>query len=143
MVQAYIKKIHKKVRHLAKKTTPDHNIGLGFAIGSFWSLLFTPGLSIILALAHAFVQKNADKVSVLFGLAVCNPLVSAPLYAICVPKGTFFLTETQASGLFSTSVDFIARFYTCNSYFALTISLLLYCIVRISVKLLRKETHWW
>lgn len=74
-------------RRLRRATGSPHEVALGFAVASFWSILPTPGLSILFGFATAaFIRMS--KVSLAIGFAAFNPAVCVLLvYPWALPIG--------------------------------------------------------
>lgn len=74
-------------RRLRRAGGSPHEVALGFAIAAFWSILPTPGLSILFGFATAaFIRMS--KVSLAIGFAAFNPAVCVFLvYPWALPIG--------------------------------------------------------
>lgn len=74
-------------RRLRRAAGSPHEVALGFAVATFWSILPTPGLSILFGFATAaFIRMS--KVSLAIGFALFNPAVCVFLvYPWALPIG--------------------------------------------------------
>jgi uncharacterized protein (DUF2062 family) len=74
-------------RRLRRAAGSPHEVALGFAVAAFWSILPTPGLSILFGFATAaFIRMS--KVSLAVGFALFNPAVCVFLvYPWALPIG--------------------------------------------------------
>lgn len=74
-------------RRLRRAAGSPHEVALGFAVATFWSILPTPGLSILFGFASAaFIRMS--KVSLAVGFALFNPAVCVFLvYPWALPIG--------------------------------------------------------
>jgi len=79
---------------LRAAATP-HDIALGFACGTFWCVLPTPGLSVLLAFATAGLIRMS-RLSLVASVIVWNPLFVLPIYpALAIPLGSMLVGETE------------------------------------------------
>ena len=91
----FLRKYYDKVKaHLLEvlrvKTSP-HSIGLGFAIGTFVSVLPTPGLSVLLGFLITLAFPKVSKISLAAALIIWNPLVSLPLSFLSYRVGAWII----------------------------------------------------
>jgi uncharacterized protein (DUF2062 family) len=83
-------------RRLRRATGSPHEVALGFAVAAFWSILPTPGLSILFGFATAaFIRMS--KVSLAIGFAAFNPAVCVFLvYPWALPIGQAIVQAVPA-----------------------------------------------
>jgi uncharacterized protein len=87
----YYEKVKNHFLEVLKVKTSPHEIALGFAVGTFVSVLPTPGLSILLAFLITLIFPKLSKLSLVGALIVWNPLVSSPLYYLSYRIGAWII----------------------------------------------------
>ena len=94
-IQAKYNKVRENTQNylqeVVKEEKNPHEIGLGFAIGTFIGILPTPGVSVLLGLLAAFIWKRLNKLAILAGIAVFNPVVNAPIIYFSHRLGGFLI----------------------------------------------------
>jgi uncharacterized protein len=80
---------HLKQIALTKKS--PHTIALGFGLGTFLSILPTPGFSVMLGVLTILFYKNISKYALFGAMALFNPLVLAPIYVLSYKLGLLIL----------------------------------------------------
>jgi uncharacterized protein (DUF2062 family) len=81
--------IKRQWQTLIQTNDSPNSIALAFAIGTFISVLPTPGLNIPLATLLASLFKQLNRAGLLTAIAVWNALVVAPIYALSHKVGSF------------------------------------------------------
>ncbi len=82
------------MRRMLRAAATPHDIALGFACGTFWCVLPTPGLSVLLAFATAGLIRMS-RLSLVASVIVWNPLFVLPIYpALAIPLGSLIVGET-------------------------------------------------
>ena len=128
-----VKRIKAHFQEVLRIKQNPHSIALGFAIGTFFSLLPTFGLGIALGLLTILVNRRISKLAMLGAFVVWNPIVQAPLYAF-----SYWLGDTVFSGLPNLVVhlefmygayDFTRRFLLGMILMALVLSFVSYPVV--------------
>jgi len=94
MVRRFVKKIKKHFKEVIALKTSPHSIAIGFAVGTFISVLPTPGLNIILALFIAATFKKISKLSLLGSLVIWNPFVKIFTDVIALKIGSALFGNT-------------------------------------------------
>jgi len=115
------------------KKTP-HEIALGFALGVFIGILPTPGFNILIGLGLIFIFKKLNKIALFAGMAIFNPIVSAPVIYFSHRIGGLFIpplvpTDTPYGFL----VEFLhtsARVLGGSIVVGLVVSIIIYHIVK-------------
>jgi uncharacterized protein (DUF2062 family) len=81
---------HERFLHMMGRDDPPENVAASFALGV--AISFTPliGLHWMIALVLAFVLK-LNKIDVLLGTLVVNPLTLGPVSAVAIPLGRILL----------------------------------------------------
>jgi uncharacterized protein len=95
VVKKFKKKIKEHFLEVIRTKTSPHNIGLGFATGTFISILPTPGFNIILGLLVLLIFKKMNKFSLFAGILFWNPLTSIPIYYLSYQIGDFLFGSTS------------------------------------------------
>ncbi len=72
------KKIAKMLDHIIEYHKTPHEIALGFSIGVFLGLVPMAGIEYLIALLIIFLFKHINKLFLFAGMAVFNPIISAP-----------------------------------------------------------------
>jgi len=136
-------KIKKHFHEIMKVKHSDHSIALGFAIGTFISILPTPGLSILLGLLVVLIFKKVNKFSLFIGLIVWNTFTLIPIYWMSYKIGDLLFGSVPVVKynivLLDNIYNFSRRFIVGNFILALIISPLSYFITKKLVKLYRKK----
>jgi len=86
----FAKKFKSYLGKLRKTKSSSHSIALGFAIGTFISILPTPGLSVLLGVLAVLLFKNFNKYALFIALALFNPFVTFPLHIYSYKIGNIF-----------------------------------------------------
>ena len=118
---------------LTEKTTP-HSIAVGFAIGSFISILPTPGFNLILALIVSLIYKKVNKVSLFIGVLFWNPLTSPVIYYFSYKLGNLIFGAAPIVvynvSFMEQIYQFTRRFLVGNIIIAVSMSIISYFLVR-------------
>ena len=126
------------------KTSP-HNIALGFAIGSFISILPTPGFNLLLGFFVLLIFEKVNKFSLFAGILFWNPLTSIPIYYYSYKLGDLLFGQSTLIvynlSIFKHVYIFARRFLVGNLIIALTISLISYFVLRGIFTLYYKKNH--
>lgn len=133
----YFNEIHSQTKKTAKTKIADHTLGLSFAIGTFVSILPTPGLSIIVGLALAFAFR-LPKIAMILSFIIWNPFVTALLAFPSITLGRLLLKPalvelTGLAQILHTTKEYLVG----NFFIALYIAVLSYFIIRLIVKIVR------
>jgi uncharacterized protein (DUF2062 family) len=130
-----VKKALKSYWHdvISIKTSP-HSIAIGFAVGTFISILPTPGFNILLGLLAVFVYKGISKISLFGSMAVWNPITLFPIYLASYRIGDFLYGSVPVVRYNVVILDQIynlsRRFLVGNVLLAVVVSVVGYFIVR-------------
>lgn len=88
-----------RVKRIARHDATPHALALGFAVGAAWSVIPTPGISIVLGILTSLVVPHVHKVSLALAFAMFNPLVCLPINALG------FALANQLMGPLKDAVD--------------------------------------
>lgn len=69
----------------------DHEIALGFSLGTFISVLPTPGFNILLGVAAIAIYPRMNRLALFAAMAIYNPIVMIPFYWASYELGAFAL----------------------------------------------------
>jgi uncharacterized protein len=138
--------IKEKLKHhfheVAKSKKSPHSIALGFAIGTAIGLFPTPGFGVILALLVILIFEKINKISIFIGMAVWNPIVCAPFQVLSYVLGnkilgSIKLTDTHAT--INRLFSFSAKYLLGNIVITITVSALMYFVVKYAVIIYRRR----
>lgn len=135
--------IKEKGQALLQAETSAHNQAFGFAIGTFISLLPTPGFNFALALLLAGWFRQIHRATLLASLAVWNVFVTAPLFALSYRLGNY-LFPVPATASVTTQwqaqvISFVQGFLVGNLIIAGTVTAVSYATVLFIIWLVRQK----
>lgn len=142
-----LKKFKEKLKHhihevIRTKKSP-HSIALGFTIGTFISVLPTPGLNILLGLLIIFIFEKVNKYSLFASLFFWNTLTLWPLYILSFRIGDLIFGGLPVVKynieILNQIYNFSRRYLVGNFIVAVVISIASYFIVKKIVQLYRKR----
>ena len=125
-------RVKENVKALLNVEASAHNQAFGFALGTFISLLPTPGFNFALALLLASWFR-LHRATVLISLTVWNVFVTAPLFALSYRLGNI-LFPAPATGSIATQwqaqvISFVQGFLVGNLIIAVGVTAVSYTIV--------------
>jgi uncharacterized protein len=127
-------KIRKHFQEVITTKISPHTIGLGFALGTFISILPTPGFNILLGFFVLLIFKKINKFSLFAGILFWNPLTAIPIYYVSYHIGDFFFGSSAVVvyelNLLGQIYLYARRFLIGNMILALIISSISYFILR-------------
>ena len=131
-----------KGQALLKAEASAHNQAIGFALGTFISLLPTPGFNLPLALLLAGWFR-LHRATVLLSLAVWNVFVTAPLFALSYRLGNFLFpapaTDSMAIQWQAQVISFVQGFLVGNLIIAVGVTAVSYTIVLLIIWLVQQK----
>ncbi len=135
--------MREKLREVVRDRAHPHDIALGFSIATFWSLLPTPGVSILLGLATAFFLVRISKLALISGFAIWNPLITVPINSVGYALGDWMLgrgnpieTDVEAvSRLFHVG----GRVFLGSGVIALVVAVVCYLLIRKMAQAVQKR----
>ncbi len=133
---------YKLLRHFVqvlRSKTSDRAIAFGFAVGTFIALLPTPGLNWVLAFGIALVYKKINKLSLFFAIVFWNPLLMAPVYALCYVLGGFLFDIFHIQHWESAYLNNSGKFMAGNIILTSLISLVSYHLSLLVIALYKKR----
>lgn len=122
------------MRRMLRAAATPHDIALGFACGTFWCVLPTPGLSILLAFATAGLIRMS-RLSLVASVFVWNPLFVLPIYpALAIPLGSLVVGETGQTEfkieILNTVASLGGKLFVGSAMVGAVMSLVAYFMVR-------------
>jgi len=147
MVRKHFRKYKEKLKHhfheVMKEQTSSHSIAMSFAIGTFISILPTPGFNILIALLVALTYERVNKLSLFFALAFWNPITLIPMYALSLKIGNILfgpLPVVEYDIAFLDQIfNFSRRFLIGNVILAGFTALVSYFLIKDVTRLYRKK----
>lgn len=131
------------VQNLLQAESSAHTLALGFAVGTFISLLPTPGLNFALALMLASWFRQLHRATLLASLAIWNVFVTAPLFALSYRLGNWLFpapaTDSIAMQWQAQVISFVQGFLVGNLIIAVTITAVSYAIVLAAIWLIQQK----
>lgn len=120
---------------LSNSESTPHEIALGFAVGTFFAILPTPGFSFFLGFLFAMVYKKVNKLSLFGSLALFNPIVNLPFYTLSYIIGDALYgtapVVTFKIIFLDTVINYTRRFLTGAFIIALGMSVIGYILIRL------------
>ncbi len=134
--------VKKKAEALLKAEASAHNQALGFAVGTFISLLPTPGFNFALALLLASWFR-LHRATVLVSLAVWNVFVTTPLMALSYRLGNYLFpapaTASVTAQWQAQVISFLQGFLVGNLIIAVGITAVSYTIILLIIQLFQQK----
>ncbi|MCB8981311.1 MAG: DUF2062 domain-containing protein [Ardenticatenaceae bacterium] len=131
-----------KVTTLLNAEASAQNQAMGFAVGTFISLLPTPGFNFALALLLASWFR-LHKATVLLSLAIWNVFVTAPFFALSYRLGNWLFpapaTTSVTAQWQAQVISFVQGFLVGNLIIAGLVTAVSYTIVLAIIWLLREK----
>ncbi|WP_420644069.1 DUF2062 domain-containing protein [Candidatus Leptofilum sp.] len=131
-----------KVAALLKVEASAQNQAMGFAVGTFISLLPTPGFNFALALMLAGWLR-LHKATVMLSLAIWNVFVTAPFFALSYRLGSWLFpapaTVSVTEQWQAQVISFVQGFLVGNLIVAAVVTAVSYTIVFLIAWILREK----
>ena len=122
---------------LSQPGTP-HQMGLAFAIGTFISILPTPGFNILLASFLLSKWRHLHRAAMFASLSLWNAFVVAPLYSLSFKLGGWFFdspsTQAESLSIFENPLLWVQGFMVGNFVTALGTAVICYFLVKTAVQ---------
>lgn len=133
-----------KGKALLQAETSAHDQALGFAVGTFISLLPTPGFNFALAFLLAGWFRQIHRATLIASLAVWNVFVTAPLFALSYRLGDYLFpapaTTSVATQWQAEVISFVQGFVVGNLIIAVGITAVSYTIVLTFIWIYRQKS---
>ena len=134
MIQSFKKNLINHINEIIKTKPTPHAIALGFATGSFISILPTPGLNFAIGFLILIIFKRLNKYSLFLALIFWNTLTLAPIYLLSYKIGDILFSTAQLVTLELSLLDrvyiFTRRFLVGNIILAIAIPTILYFLIK-------------
>lgn len=134
-----------QLQELLKADASPRQLAQGFAVGTFISILPTPGLNILLATILLGLFKQLNKMALFAALAVWNTLIVAPLYALSGKLGALFFTLSPLQAIDGFVSQYlnaaVKHFVVGNVVLAVAITAVSYLLVQTAVSIHQKRSQ--
>ena len=97
MLRRVKEKLKRHFHEVARSRKSSHSIALGFAVGTFISILPTPGLNLILGLLVALIYEKINKYSLVISIFFWNTLTLSPIYILSFKIGDLLFGDLPAA----------------------------------------------
>lgn len=138
-----IEKLKNHFRAVIKIKKSPHSIALGFAIGTFISILPTPGLNILIGLLIVLIYKKINKFSLFGAVFFWNVLTTTPIYFLSYKLGNFLFASKPVNisdfSLIGKIYHFSASYLAGNIIMAAICSAASYLLIRLFLEYRRKK----
>lgn len=118
-------------------------LAISFALGTFISVLPTPGLNIAIMALLSARCKQLNKAAMLASVGIWNTFVVAPLYALSLQIGEWLFGMSPvtlgAMPLPETIAAMVKGFLVGNVFVALAVTAVSYVLVKTAVQLYREN----
>jgi uncharacterized protein (DUF2062 family) len=149
IIMSFKKSFKNKIKHhfeeiLRTKISP-HSIALGFSVGTFLAILPTPGFSILLGFLVILISEKINKYSLLFAMALWNPLVLLPIYGLSYKIGDMIFKDAPQKTFEIIFVDkfvnITRRLLVGNLLIALALAFISYFVVKFIAKKIEENMN--
>ncbi len=139
-----------KIKHhfheVLRTKTSDHEIALGFAVGTFLEIFFLlPGLGLIISFLVILLYSRLSKYAIFLALIFWNVLFIAPIYVLSYHVGNF-ISEIFPAVDFNINIPFYnnaislgKRFLVGHFLVSFVFSIFIYFIARWVIKTYRQR----
>jgi uncharacterized protein (DUF2062 family) len=128
-----VAKLKAYLAELQASRSSDHEIALGFTIGTFISILPTPGFNILLGALVMALYPRINKLAIFGAMAFYNPIVMIPFYWASYALGSAMFSAVPVVlydvVILDQAYDFTRRYLVGNLIVAMTTTTLTYPIV--------------
>ena len=137
MIKKTAKSIKRIKNHFSEIFHPHyhpHEIALGFGIGSFISILPTPGFSVILGLIAISIFSKLNKIALFSAFLLFNPFMLMPLYTLSYQIGDFIFWDIPVLKfkfeILNQLYTYSRRFLIGNIIVSTTVAIVSYWVFR-------------
>ena len=92
-----LQQIQERLKAALSGHSSDHEIALGFTVGTAISILPTPGFNLLLGALFIAVYPRVNKLAVFGAMAVYNPVFMIPFYWASYQLGALFSEPIRSS----------------------------------------------
>lgn len=136
------KKIKDEIYKLAHSNTSEHDIALGFAVGTFISLTI-PVVGFLVGLIIAFFYKRVNKLALLGSIVLWNPFFLIPMYIVSYGIGNLFFGPLPGldyqEKILPQVFKHVKAYLVGNFLLAIILSVFIYFLVKYLVGRYRKR----
>jgi|SRR3989344_1271979 len=142
--------LRNKIKHhfheALKAKNSDHEVALGFAIGTFLEIFFlVPGLGLLISILVLLMYSRLSKYALLFALLFWNILFIAPLYILSYHVGNLIFDvypSVDFDAGFSSNVLLLSRRFLIGHLIVSSVfSIFIYFIAKWIIKTYRKRLN--
>ncbi len=138
-----VEQIKARLKEMLSARSSAHEIALGFTIGTFISILPTPGFNLLLGALVVAVYPHVNKLAIFGAMAFYNPIVIIPFYWASYKMGSLIFGLNPVIHydvvLVSEAYDFTRRYLVGNLIVAVITSAVTYPLVREIVRFRRSR----
>ena len=144
-------KLKHRITHHFHKTLKanhsDHEIALGFSLGTFFEIFFiVPGLGLIISILVLLTYSKLSKYALLFAILFWNVLFIAPIYILSYQVGNFLFEIFPSIDTSIPDIPFADTFlpkgkkFLVGHFLVSTIfSIMVYLLARWFIKVYRRR----
>ncbi len=133
-MKSYWKKLKHYFEEVVKSKPTPEAIALGFAVGTFISVLPTPFINVFIGLLVIFIYEPINKYSLFGSILFWNPLTLAPIYWLSYKIGNVIFATAPVKTYqlnFLHQVYYLTRRFVVGSLIlAVPVSILTYYLVK-------------
>lgn len=130
-----VAKLKSLFTELQETRSSDHEIALGFSVGTFISVLPTPGFNILLGVAAVAFYPRMNRLAVFAAMALYNPIVMIPFYWASYALGALIFTSLPVISydivIADQVYDYTRRYLVGNLIVTMAITAITYPVVHI------------
>lgn len=134
---------HRLWQQLMSQPGTPHQLGLAFAIGTFISILPTPGFNFVLASMLLAKWHTLHRAALFASLGVWNMFVVAPLYTLSFQFGRWLFGTPMGDASPLSPLDnpllWVQGFLVGNVVTAVTIATLCYFVIKTAVACIPRQ----
>jgi hypothetical protein len=127
-------RLRRYIREVISLKTSPHEIALGFAVGTFITVIPSPGFNILLGMLFIFIYRRVSKLSLFLSFAFWNPLVLVPTYYAAFRLGNLILGKAPVVAyevvLMNQAYHFTVRLFLGSIILSTVFSIGSYYLIR-------------
>lgn len=140
-----MERLKERLKAALSGRSSDHEIALGFSVGTAISILPTPGFNILLGAFFIAVYPRVNKLAVFGAMAVYNPIVMIPFYWASYQLGALLFGGDPVVNydivILDQAFEFTRRYLVGNVIVTAVTSAVTYPFVHKIVQLRRSRTN--
>lgn len=138
-----VEQLKERLKAALSGHSSDHEIALGFTVGTAISILPTPGFNLLLGALFIAVYPHVNKLAVFGAMAVYNSIFMIPFYWASYQLGALFFGADPVFHydvvVLNQAFDFTRRYLVGNLIVTAVTSAITYPLVRRIVQLRRRS----